>query len=93
MMSRRTVIITNLKNSPIRNILIFISVIMLVVVLLILIGIIGIFASVFFGALGILFLAKNKIKNLIGKKTYPTLKSRQDADFIELKKDDFKICE
>ncbi len=93
MISRRTVIITNLKNSPFKNIIIFLSVIMFIVVLLILIGIIGIFASVFFGALGLLFLAKNKIKSIFGKKTHPTLKARSDTDFIELKKDDFKICE
>ncbi|MBM3254075.1 MAG: hypothetical protein FJZ16_07475 [Candidatus Omnitrophica bacterium] len=92
MISKRTVIITNLRNSPIRNIVIFLSIIMFVVVLLILIGIVGIFASVFFGALGILFLAKSKIKRFLGKKPHSTLKAKSDSDFIELKKDNFKIC-
>ncbi len=93
MISRRTVTITNIKNSPIQSILIFLSVITFVVLLLALIGVIGIFISVIAGSLGILFMVKNRIRKFLGRKHKPALKERPDSNLIELEGDDFKICE
>lgn len=93
MINKRAFIVTNIKNSPIKSILIFLSVIIFVVLLLALIGVIGIFVSVIAGSLGILFMVRNRIRKFLGKKQEPALKERPDSNLIELEKDDFKICE
>lgn len=93
MINKRAFIVTNIKNSPIRSILIVLSVITFAVLLLALIGVIGIFISVIAGSLGILFMVKNRIRKFLGKKQKPALKERPDSNLIELEGDDFKICE
>ncbi|MFH0838712.1 MAG: hypothetical protein V1893_00805 [Candidatus Omnitrophota bacterium] len=90
---RRTVIFSNIRQSPVKSVVIGAVVVILLLLVFALLSIIGIVAVALVVTGGLFYLGKSAVKKLLRQKENPVpLNQHTTVDCIELKKDEFKIC-